>query len=180
MIAAASAMAAAISLAASARRGRPDRARQAVAPAPPRTGSPRGRRRQAGGKGVHVVAPLDRSLSTSDVEAFTKGFAEGLASDAPKRFVASMSKARREGRIFIDWMRNKRGSTAIFPWSLRARPGASVAVPLAWSGLARTKRADEYSLKEAIAAREGWAGFFEASQTIPRAALHFVKGRPGV
>lgn len=134
----------------------------------------------SGGKGVHVVAPLDRSLSTADVEAFAKGFAEGLASDAPKRFVASMSKARREGRIFIDWMRNKRGSTAILPWSIRARPGASVAVPLAWSGLARTKRADEYSLKEAIAARDGWAGFFELSQTIPRAALNFVKGRSGV
>ena len=131
----------------------------------------------SGGKGVHVVAPLDRSLTTQDVEAFAKGFAEGLASDAPDRFVASMSKARREGRIFIDWMRNKRGSTAILPWSARARPGASVAVPVTWASMARAKRADAFSLKEALAAREGWAGFFETGQTIPSKALEFVRAR---
>lgn len=76
-----------------------------------------------GGKGAHVVAPPDRSLTTSEVEGFAKDFAEGVAGDAPALYVASMSKARREGRLFIDWMRDKRGATAILPWSARARSG---------------------------------------------------------
>ncbi len=84
-----------------------------------------------GGKGVHLVLPLDRSLSYDDTELFAAGFARGLARQEPKRFVATMSKRRRNGRIFIDWLRNKKSATAILPWSLRARRGAPVATSIA-------------------------------------------------
>ena len=128
-----------------------------------------------GGKGIHVVAPLDGALTTEEVEEFAHHFAGGLARQEPQRFVATMSKARREGRIFIDWMRNKRAATAILPWSLRARPGAPVATPVSWSALARLTSAAAFSIKSKLKPDDGWKGFFETRQTIPRAALDFVR-----
>ena len=95
----------------------------------------------SGGKGVHVVAPLDGSATYADTEPFAKGFAQALAEHDPKRFVATMSKQRRKGRIFVDWLRNQKSATAILPWSLRARPGATVATPISWDQLAETKAA---------------------------------------
>ncbi len=132
-----------------------------------------------GGKGVHVVAPLDRTLGSDEVEAFAHGFAEGLARDEPKRFVATMSKARRAGRIYVDWMRNKRTSTAILPWSLRARPGAKVAVPLTWAGLTKIDSAAAYDIETAPAQKDPWAPLRAARQTIPAAALEFMKRQAG-
>ncbi len=128
-----------------------------------------------GGKGIHVVAPLDGALTTEDVEEFAHHFAGGLARQEPQRFVATMSKARREGRIFIDWMRNKRAATAILPWSLRARPGAPVAMPVSWAALARLTSAAAFTIKSKLKADDGWNGFFETRQTIPRQALEFVR-----
>jgi bifunctional non-homologous end joining protein LigD len=133
----------------------------------------------SGGKGVHVVAPLDRSLSVADVEVFAKGVAQGLAADAPERFVATMSKARREGRIFIDWLRNKRGATAILPWSPRARARAGVAVPVSWADLDAAPAADAFSLRDAAKRRDGWDGFFTTRQTIQAGTLAFLRARAG-
>lgn len=90
----------------------------------------------------------------------------------PDRFTATMSKAKRMGKIFIDWLRNHRGSTAVLPYSVRARSGAPVAIPIAWSGLAAMKPAKPYDigsverLIERAAAKQlkGW-GF--ASQNLP-------------
>ena len=79
----------------------------------------------SGGKGVHVVIPLDGSHDYAQTEPFAKAFAQALAAHEPNRFVATMSKQRRKGRIFVDWLRNKKSATAILPWSLRARPGAT-------------------------------------------------------
>jgi bifunctional non-homologous end joining protein LigD len=69
----------------------------------------------------------------------------------PKRFVAQMAKAKRDGRIFIDWLRNERGATAVAPFSVRARPGAPVALPVDWDQLATLKAANSFSLDEARA-----------------------------
>jgi bifunctional non-homologous end joining protein LigD len=88
-----------------------------------------------GGKGLHVVAPIDRRHHWDTVKAFAKGLADAMAADAPGDYVAVMSKARRRGRIFVDYLRNGRGATAIAPYSTRARPGATVATPLAWDEL---------------------------------------------
>ena len=82
-----------------------------------------------GGKGIHVIAPLQRRAEWPEVKAFCKGFAQRLADAEPDRFVANMSKAKRKGRLFIDYLRNERGATAIAPFSTRSREGAPCAVP---------------------------------------------------
>jgi bifunctional non-homologous end joining protein LigD len=69
------------------------------------------------------------------VKGFARTFAHALADREPRRFTATMSKSKRKGRIFVDWLRNERGATAIAPYSLRARPGAPVAVPVTWDEL---------------------------------------------
>ena len=119
-----------------------------------------------GGKGVHIVLPLDRSLAYADTEVFAAGLARGLARQEPKRFVANMSKRQRTGRIFIDWLRNKKTATAILPWSLRARPGATVATPLSWKTLASVGSASAFDIRNALDVKDDWRGFFETAQTI--------------
>ena len=88
-----------------------------------------------GGKGVHVIAPLRRTAEWKQVKAFAQGFATQLASEEPDIFIATMSKSRRRGRIFVDWLRNERGSTAIAPYSTRARDNGPVATPVSWDEL---------------------------------------------
>ncbi len=132
-----------------------------------------------GGKGIHVVLPLDRSLAYAETEVFAEGFARGLARQEPERFVANMSKRRRAGRIYVDWLRNKKTATAILPWSLRARPGATVATPLSWEALQSVDSASSFDIRSALQLKDEWRGFFDASQTIPAGALAFMreKGR---
>ena len=129
----------------------------------------------SGGKGVHVVAPLDRTRPFDEIEPFAAGFARGLARQEPDHFVATMSKARRKGRIFIDWLRNKKAATAIVPWSLRARNGATVALPTTWDALESIDSAASFTIADAPALDDPWEGFFETRQTIPQAALDFVR-----
>jgi bifunctional non-homologous end joining protein LigD len=88
-----------------------------------------------GGKGVHVIAPLRRTADWPQVKSFAKAFATQLAADEPDVFTATMSKSRRRGRIFVDWLRNERGSTAIAPYSTRARENGPVATPVGWNEL---------------------------------------------
>jgi bifunctional non-homologous end joining protein LigD len=84
----------------------------------------------SGGKGVHVVVPLTPDAEWPAVKDVAARFSQALAQAEPERFVATMSKARRKGRIFIDWLRNQRGATAVLPYVVRARPGAPVAAPV--------------------------------------------------
>ncbi len=98
-----------------------------------------------GGKGVHVVAPLVPQAEWPAVKAWARAFAESLEAEAPQAFVANMSKAKRKGRIFVDWLRNQRGATAVLPYSVRAREGAGVAVPLTWVELAETEAGSAFS-----------------------------------
>ena len=114
--------------------------------------------RLSGGKGLHVVVPIERGPDWDAVRTFCSAFAEAMAAHQPLRFVATMSKAKREGRIFIDWLRNARGQTSVCNWSLRARDGAPVAVPLRWDELGRIKRADAYDLKKALRRAASLAG----------------------
>ena len=95
-----------------------------------------------GGKGVHVIAPLRRTAEWKQVKKFAQGFAVQLASEEPDIFIATMSKSRRRGRIFIDWLRNERGSTAIAPYSTRARDDGPVATPVTWDELEELSSAD--------------------------------------
>lgn len=126
----------------------------------------------SGGKGVHVVVPLDPGHSWDAHKDFSKRFAEALSLAEPDRFIATMSKAKRKGKIFIDYLRNQRGSTAVMPYSARARENAPVAVPIGWDALADARKAGAWTIKDAedLLARaaspelRGW-GF--ASQPLP-------------
>ncbi|MCM5551673.1 DNA ligase D [Pleomorphomonas sp. NRK KF1] len=89
----------------------------------------------SGGKGLHVVAPLKPSAEWPEVKAFTKSLAEAMAADSPDRFVATISKSKRRGKILVDYLRNQRGSTAVAPYSTRARPGAAVSTSITWEEL---------------------------------------------
>ena len=102
-----------------------------------------------GGKGVHVVIPLARRNGWDEIKAFARGFARRLGEAEPDRFLAKASKASRKGRIFIDWLRNDRGSTAICPYSTRAREGAPVAMPVSWGELGTLKAANFYTIVNA-------------------------------
>ena len=89
----------------------------------------------SGGKGLHVVAPVRPKAGWDEVKGFAAAMAKAMASDAPDRFVATVSKAKREGRILIDYLRNGRNNTAVVPYGTRARPGAAVSMPLDWDDL---------------------------------------------
>jgi bifunctional non-homologous end joining protein LigD len=102
----------------------------------------------SGGKGVHVVVPLTPAAEWPAVKDFADRFARALAQASPERFVATMSKAQRKGRIFIDWLRNQRGATAIMPYSARARAGAPVAVPVSWSELRALDSAHRWGVRD--------------------------------
>ena len=120
--------------------------------------------RLSGGKGLHVVAPIQRGPTWTQVRDFCEAFADAMATHQPTRYVATASKAKRKGVIFIDWLRNGRGATSVASWSLRARKEAGVAVPLRWSELGRTRSGADYPMARALqrAARlkgdvwEGW------------------------
>ncbi|TJZ79872.1 DNA ligase D [Paracoccus hibiscisoli] len=109
----------------------------------------------SGGKGIHIIVPLRRTAGWDTVKLFSKGVAMWVAGSQPERFTAEMSKAKRKGRIFIDWLRNERGATAIAPFSVRARPGAPVACPISWDELPRIRKASAFSTRQALA--RGWA-----------------------
>lgn len=125
-----------------------------------------------GGKGVHVVAPLDETATWDRVGGFARAFARRLAQAKPDLFTASQRKAHRAGRIYVDWQRNRKSATAIAPWSPRARAGAPVACPVTWDELARSPSAAAYDIVRArrrLAAltRDPWAGYGAAAQTVP-------------
>ena len=123
----------------------------------------------SGGKGVHVVVPLVPLANWIEVKDFCQNFAELLAANEPDRFVANMSKARRKGRMFLDYLRNGQGSTAICPWSTRARAGGTVAVPVAWGELEQLDRANGFDVFAAAARAQGpdaWEGYFDTAQVL--------------
>ncbi|MFC3551133.1 DNA ligase D [Lysobacter cavernae] len=129
--------------------------------------------RLSGGKGLHVVVPIRRGPDWAQAKAFCEAFAETMVAQAPLHYVATASKVARKGRIFIDWLRNTRGATSVCSWSLRARPGATVAMPLSWDELGRTRSAATYDLKKALRrARtltdDPWQGFSQVRQALPK------------
>jgi bifunctional non-homologous end joining protein LigD len=126
----------------------------------------------SGGKGVHVVVPLTPGHSWDEHNDFSRRFAEALAMADPDRFVATMSKAKRKGKIFIDYLRNQRGATAVLPYSARARDGAAVAAPIAWSELGDLDNAHPWSIRDAEvllerAANRTLKGWGLADQALP-------------
>ena len=99
-----------------------------------------------GGKGLHVVVPVERSHDWAVAKAFCKEVADAVAAGNPTGYTTNMAKAARHGKIFIDYLRNDRGSTAVVPFSPRASANASVAVPIAWDELSAKVPPDHYTL----------------------------------
>jgi len=129
-----------------------------------------------GGKGVHVVIPLDQTQGWEEITAFAEGIARGLAAADPGRFVATASKEKRKDRIYIDWLRNRLTASAILPWSLRAKPNASIAVPVTWSELQKIERADPFTITDAPKRRDAWGtSFFSVKQRISPKVLAYLK-----
>ena len=121
--------------------------------------------KSTGGKGLHVVVPMKRTHGWDDVKAFTRGIATTAATAAPQRFTATITKESRVGKIYIDFLRNARGATAVAPWSTRAKPGAKVAVPLFWEELDDLEAPPVFhvddALKRAKKRKDPWARYFE-------------------
>ena len=126
----------------------------------------------SGGKGVHVIVPLTPGHSWAAHKDFAHRFAEALSMAEPERFLATMSKAKRKGKIFIDWLRNQRGATAVLPYSARSREDAPVAVPITWGELAKMENAHPFQIGDAKrllsrASGKGLAGWGFADQALP-------------
>jgi bifunctional non-homologous end joining protein LigD len=100
-----------------------------------------------GGKGLHVVLPLARRHGWDELKTFTRAVVEGMVASQPDRYTANPLKARRQGRIYVDYLRNGRGATSIAAYSCRSRPGAPVSTPLAWEELAGDVRADTFTIE---------------------------------
>jgi bifunctional non-homologous end joining protein LigD len=124
-----------------------------------------------GGKGLHVHVPILPLYDWDQVKSFAQGLALELVSRNPKKYVANMSKKLRKGKIFVDYLRNGYGATAVVPYSLRARDLSTVALPLEWSELKKIKGPQEFTMKRAqrkILARkkDPWSGMLKLKQRI--------------
>jgi bifunctional non-homologous end joining protein LigD len=97
-----------------------------------------------GGKGLHLVAPLDRTRSSDEVHRDARRLARGFATRAPERYIISAALKDRPGKLFIDYLRNGRGTTAVGAYSPRVRPGFPIAAPVTWAAVERGVRPDAY------------------------------------
>lgn len=125
----------------------------------------------SGGKGLHVILPI-KPTPWQQAKDFCHAVAAVMAQDAPDRYVATATKSKRKGRIFIDYLRNSREATAVAPYSTRARPGAAVSTPIDWSELGALKGADQFTVKNlpqrlARLRKDPWAGIARVKQKLP-------------
>ncbi|MBM3563588.1 MAG: DNA ligase D [Alphaproteobacteria bacterium] len=125
----------------------------------------------SGGKGLHVMAPVTPKAEWPQVKAFTKSIADAMAKDSPGKFVSTIAKSERRGKILVDYLRNQRGATAVAPYSTRARPGAPVSIPLAWDELSPAIGPAYFTIAKTLARLDSlkadpWADFRQAAAPI--------------
>jgi bifunctional non-homologous end joining protein LigD len=126
-----------------------------------------------GGKGLHVVAPLVPAMEWEPAKLICKSIAEAMAADSPGRFIARMTKSARREKIFVDYLRNGRGATAVAAYSTRARTGATVSTPLGWEELSDAVKSDHFRVDNlgrrlAQLRRDPWIDFFAVKQRLTR------------
>jgi bifunctional non-homologous end joining protein LigD len=129
--------------------------------------------RTTGGKGLHVVVPLNPPSDWPTVKQFAQGFASALAGIHPLEFVATATKSLRNQKIYVDYLRNGRGATAVASYSLRGRPGAPVAVPLRWDELGKLTSGAQFDIVSLPARlkrlrKDPWAGIGEVRQSLEK------------
>jgi bifunctional non-homologous end joining protein LigD len=127
----------------------------------------------SGGKGLHVVVPVQPDVDWDAVKTFTKAVAEAMAKERPDRYVATVAKRARSARIFVDYLRNDRGATAVAAYSTRALPRASVSTPLDWDELSPGLRSHHFTVGNVLhrlssLKRDPWQGFFKIRQQLPK------------
>jgi bifunctional non-homologous end joining protein LigD len=128
----------------------------------------------SGGKGIHVVVPLDQTKDWPTVKSFADRFSRAISEAEPQTFTANIRKVERKGRIFLDWLRNQRGATAVMPYSARAREGAPVSAPVTWEELDDFESGHHFSIRDADAllkraSAKALAGWGKAKQALPDA-----------
>ncbi len=138
--------------------------------------------RTTGGKGLHVVAPVERRIGWDEHKRFAQALAQAMVRDEPHRYVATMTKSKRSGKIFVDYLRNGRGSTAIAAYSTRARPGAPVAAPITWDELEAGVSPSDFTvltMPERLhrQRRDPWHGFADTRQSITAAMRRELEPR---
>jgi bifunctional non-homologous end joining protein LigD len=121
-----------------------------------------------------VVLPIRATLSWDEAKAFTRSVSELMVRTFPDRFVATITKAKRKGKILIDFFRNAEGATAVAPYAVRSRANAPVAMPIHWSELDRDVREDHFNVRNArerlaSLADDPWRDFFTVRQSITAA-----------
>ncbi len=127
-----------------------------------------------GGKGLHIVVPIAPRLPWHEAKLFTKAVTDRLVAAAPDRYTATLAKRARGGKIFVDYLRNGRGATAVGAYSARARAGATVSTPIAWDELSGGTRSDAFTVKTLPRRLAGlkadpWQDFFATKQWISAA-----------
>jgi len=138
--------------------------------------------RTSGGKGLHVVAPLVRRNSWEEVHEFARAVAASLVAEEPDDYTTQAAKEKRKGKVYLDYLRNSRGATAIASYSTRARPGAPVATPLGWGELDGIDGGDAFDLdaaEERMTGADPWKGFFTLQQSVSAARLRRARAAAG-
>jgi bifunctional non-homologous end joining protein LigD len=133
----------------------------------------------SGGKGFHVAVPLTRRQGWDDVKQFSQAVARHMARVLPERFSAVLGPKNRVRKIFIDYLRNSRGASTVAPFSVRARPGMAVSMPVSWDELKEVTRGDEWSMARAVERQRSlgadpWDGYWKTRQGISAAMRRAV------
>ena len=126
----------------------------------------------SGGKGLHVVSPLRPKANWEMVKSFCKGIADQMTADSPNRFIATITKSKRRGKVLVDYLRNGRGATAVAAYSTRARPGAAVSMPLGWEEIGSVSGAAYFTVGNAVTRlahvrSDPWEDFHRAAVPLP-------------
>lgn len=133
-----------------------------------------------GGKGLHVVTPLtDSNLDWAAAKAFAREVCARMAADSPDRYLINMSKAKRQGRIFLDYLRNDRMSTAVAPLSPRARPGAPVSMPLTWTQVKKGLDPMKFTIRTApkiVKSMSAWEDYCDSERPLAAAIKRLERG----
>ncbi len=134
----------------------------------------------SGGKGLHVQLPIERYTGWDEARAFTKEVAEAVKRRNPDKFITTAGKSKRKGKIFIDYLRNGRGSTSVAPFSTRAREGAPISTPIGWHEVSPELSANQYTIENlfrrlSALSEDPWKDYFEVKQRLSKSLFEKVK-----